>query len=229
VIQANVAEIFESVQGEGKYAGALQVFVRFSGCPVGCYYCDTDHSEKPFVKAGNVEYANPLTPETLIELLFSQFEPKLCHSISFTGGEPIIHDEFIKKCAVVLKEHKILSFLETSGFDIGKLMNVIEFFDFVSLDIKTTSEPQLDRAEALLKSTTQFESVYLKLVVSSKDEPFINKVAPLIAASGHRDLWLQPMDNIFELKTVVLWQKLFKEYGISAYFVPQIHKLINIK
>jgi organic radical activating enzyme len=229
MIQAPIAEIFESIQGEGKYTGALQIFVRFYGCSLGCYYCDTDHSEKPFIEVRGKIYDNPFTPEGLIDLLFSDFEPTLCHSISFTGGEPTIYGDFITKCALILKERNVPSFLETSGFDVKKLMYVIKFFDFVSLDIKTTIEPRLKHADYLLKNIVKLSNVYLKLVVSEKDEIFINEIAPVIARFGYGDLWLQPVDNLFEIKTIVLWQKLFKKYDISAYFVPQIHKLINIK
>lgn len=38
-----VNEIFYSIQGEGHWAGAAAVFVRFSGCNLKCPFCDTDH------------------------------------------------------------------------------------------------------------------------------------------------------------------------------------------
>ena len=36
-----IAEIFESINGEGMKAGELAVFIRFSGCNLNCRYCDT--------------------------------------------------------------------------------------------------------------------------------------------------------------------------------------------
>ena len=42
--KANISEIFQSIQGEGKYAGASQVFVRFFECNMHCAWCDTPHA-----------------------------------------------------------------------------------------------------------------------------------------------------------------------------------------
>jgi len=50
VNKANILEIFSSIQGEGIYIGYRQLFIRFSGCNLGCKYCDTDFSESEICK-----------------------------------------------------------------------------------------------------------------------------------------------------------------------------------
>jgi 7-carboxy-7-deazaguanine synthase len=98
---APVREVFCSVQGEGPYVGARQAFVRFSGCNLKCKYCDTD-----FANPGTCDYEpaegsasfekvpNPLSARQL-EALLQPF--KNLHSVSLTGGEPLLHADFIGK------------------------------------------------------------------------------------------------------------------------------------
>lgn len=69
-LQAGVSEIFSSIQGEGKYVGCRQLFIRLIGCNMDCPYCDTDklaHSnlvpcvlEKCEGYEGDLELKNPL-------------------------------------------------------------------------------------------------------------------------------------------------------------------------
>jgi len=97
---APVKEVFCSVQGEGPYVGTRQAFVRFSDCNLSCEYCDTDFTNSHtcnYEKLGGSgifeKIPNPLSIEKL-EAMLQPFE-KL-HSISLTGGEPLLHADFIK-------------------------------------------------------------------------------------------------------------------------------------
>jgi 7-carboxy-7-deazaguanine synthase len=74
-----VAEIFYSIQGEGLLAGVPSVFVRTSGCPLRCWYCDTDYT------SWRVEGEDHAVDDVLARLA----EYPARHAV-VTGGEPII-------------------------------------------------------------------------------------------------------------------------------------------
>ncbi|MGZ7138886.1 MAG: 4Fe-4S cluster-binding domain-containing protein, partial [Halobacteriota archaeon] len=92
---AHVNEVFNSIQGEGPYAGTRQVFIRFQGCPLSCVYCDST-SAKPFQCAREVAcnstrtLRNPVSAKDLAELVESLWTTSTQH-LSLTGGEPLLH------------------------------------------------------------------------------------------------------------------------------------------
>jgi 7-carboxy-7-deazaguanine synthase len=77
-----VSEIFESIQGEGNYAGVYALFIRFHFCNLTCSWCDTKYTWN--VKSGEFkEY----TEEELREIVKSSIP----YHIIFTGGEPALY------------------------------------------------------------------------------------------------------------------------------------------
>ncbi len=74
-----VAEIFYSIQGEGLLAGVPAVFVRISGCPLRCWFCDTDYT------SWHVEGEDLSVAEVLDRV--AAFP---CRYAVVTGGEPMV-------------------------------------------------------------------------------------------------------------------------------------------
>ncbi len=122
---AQINEIFSSIQGEGLYIGAKQLFIRFSGCNLHCDYCDTPHDEN----------MTCYTTLSLVEKI-NTFDLKNIHSISLTGGEPLLHMGFLLDF-LPLCTNQI--YLETNGTLVEPFDNVAKFIDIAAVDIKLNS------------------------------------------------------------------------------------------
>jgi len=96
-----VSEIFQSIQGESTRAGLPTVFVRLTGCPLRCVWCDTEYA---FTGGAN------MTIETILAQVADIGSPTVC----VTGGEPLAQ----KACLPLLKALCDAGYsvsLETSG------------------------------------------------------------------------------------------------------------------
>ena len=106
-----IAEIFRSIQGEGRLTGSESVFVRTSGCNLRCGYCDTPYA------SWNPEGEDLSVAEILgrIELLRTTDlkQPEVRH-IVLTGGEPMLSAELIPLCDDLRRRSWHIS-IETSG------------------------------------------------------------------------------------------------------------------
>ncbi len=80
-----VSELFDSIQGEGSLVGVPSAFVRFSGCPLRCSWCDT-----PYASWEPAKDANRKTM-TVVEIAEWIESTKRTHVV-LTGGEPMIYD-----------------------------------------------------------------------------------------------------------------------------------------
>lgn len=78
-----VVEQFVSINGEGRKAGQLALFVRFAGCNLNCKYCDTKWANEE-----NVAFEE-YNPDELADFILSHG----VKNITLTGGEPLLQKE----------------------------------------------------------------------------------------------------------------------------------------
>jgi 7-carboxy-7-deazaguanine synthase len=123
-----ITEIFHSIQGESTYAGRSCVFVRLTGCPLRCTWCDTEYAFY-----GGQE----LTDEDILRKIRA-FD---CSLVEITGGEPLAQSAcfpFVSK----LCDNGYTVLIETSGaFDITS----VDPRAHVILDIKCPGSGMTDR------------------------------------------------------------------------------------
>lgn len=141
-------EVFSSIQGEGLLVGTRQIFIRMAGCNLDCAYCDTPFAAQPDCRvedapgSGNFRsLPNPVPLETLHAILFGwcQDIPGVHHSISLTGGEPLVQGEVLAEWLPTLR--RILPiYLETNGTLPEALEPLAPHLDMVSMDLKLPSQ-----------------------------------------------------------------------------------------
>jgi organic radical activating enzyme len=146
---ANIVEVFSSLQGEGLFVGYPQLFIRLGGCNLRCTYCDTPEGLS-LQKTGRIEtrpfsgkwltLKNPVAAPALLAHVFRLIKgfPHY-HSVSITGGEPLLHTDFLKAILPPIRK-KLPILLETNGTLPARLKAVIKLVDIVSMDIKMPSD-----------------------------------------------------------------------------------------
>ncbi len=98
-----IAEIFYSVQGEGKLTGIPSVFVRASGCNLRCTWCDTPYASW-----------NPEGPDLSLDALLEEITRHPTRHIVLTGGEPLLFKEMVPLIAALKQQGKHIT-VETAG------------------------------------------------------------------------------------------------------------------
>jgi len=227
----NISEVFISLQGEGKYVGARQLFVRFSGCDIKCKGCDTDYSFKDNFYLIDETYKNPVNADFLVNTIINKNILNSIHSISFTGGEPLLWSEAIE-FIINRIGNKTKYFLETSGFHLDILKKIYDKLDIVSLDIKLKSTFGIDDNIDNLKKAEFIENnkSYFKLVISNKisNEELV-KVIELLKEKDFHEIYLHSKNNLVEFKFLSDIMEMFYNSDIICYYVPQMHKMVGIK
>ncbi len=126
-MKLKIHEIFYSLQGESSRVGLPTVFVRLTGCPMRCVYCDTAYA---FSGGSNMEISDILAK-------VADYGTKY---VTVTGGEPLAQ----KGCLVLLEELCDLGYsvsLETGGaIDISPVDKRVS----VILDVKTPDSGEVE-------------------------------------------------------------------------------------
>ncbi|WP_367109886.1 7-carboxy-7-deazaguanine synthase QueE [uncultured Psychrobacter sp.] len=123
-----ITEIFYSLQGEALTSGLPTVFVRLTGCPLRCVYCDT-------------EYAFTGGERLSLDAIIETIKSYPCKRICVTGGEPLAQPNTIELMKRLLSDNYEIS-LETAG-----ALTVANVPVAVSkvMDLKTPSSGEVDR------------------------------------------------------------------------------------
>ncbi len=200
-----INEIFYSIQGEGKWTGLPNIFIRTTGCNLRCLFCDTKYAY-----------------EDGAELTITQIKEKLkkydCKKTCITGGEPLIQKD-LKNLTDTLLEEGYEIIIETNGSiniqPFAKKQNMI-----ISCDIKCPSSKMHEKM--FFKNIKRLSKKdQLKFVIQDKKD--YNYAKEIVAKySPCCTVFFQPTwkSNIKKLAKWILQDNLDVKLGI------QLHKII---
>jgi 7-carboxy-7-deazaguanine synthase len=141
-----ITEIFHSLQGESRTMGLPTVFVRLTGCPLRCQYCDTAYA----FEGGQVTPVDDILQEV------AKYHSKY---VTVTGGEPLAQPNCIELLTKLSEQGYQVS-LETSG---AMSIEGVDPRVSVVLDLKTPGSAECDRNKmsniAILKKSDQVKFV----------------------------------------------------------------------
>lgn len=98
-----IAEIFESLQGEGLLTGTRSVFIRTSGCNLRCWFCDTPYASW-----------QPEGEDLPVDEILSRTLANPTRHVVVTGGEPMLFSELLPLCAALHSAGRHIT-IETAG------------------------------------------------------------------------------------------------------------------
>lgn len=215
-----LTEIFYSLQGEALTSGLPTIFVRLTGCPLRCVYCDT-------------EYAFTGGERQSLDAIIATIKTYPCKRICLTGGEPLAQPNAIELMQRLLSDGYEIS-LETAG-----ALSVKDVPAAVSkvMDLKTPSSGEADKNFwSNLDHLTQHDQI--KFVIMNRTDYDWAKATLIEHQLDKRvgTVWFSPMftvaddiDDAVSPEVPVLARELAEWIltdALPVRFQLQLHKII---
>lgn len=187
-VRLRITEIFYSLQGEARTVGLPTVFVRLTGCPLRCTYCDSEYA----FYGGEYQSLDDVLKQV------AAFSPR---HVCVTGGEPLAQKSCIDLLRALCDAGYEVS-LETSGaMDIGAVDSRVSRV----MDIKTPDSGEVDKNRwenlSLLTSHDQIKFV----ICSRQDYDWARMVCDDRKLWGKTELLFSPSFQQLPLKTLAEW------------------------
>lgn len=209
-----VVEIFESINGEGRKAGQLAIFIRLQKCNLNCSYCDTK-----WANGDDAPYTVMSEDEIYNRILESGIK-----NITLTGGEPLLHKN-VETLLEKIGENPNLSLeIETNGSieleKFSKLKNPPLFtMDYKLPSSKMENKMCLDNFKYLTSKDT------VKFVVGTiEDLKKAKEIIERYSLIGKCAVYFSPVFNSIDPVEIVEFMKENRLNGVNLQL--QIHKFI---
>ena len=206
-LNLRISEIFYSLQGEARTSGIPTTFVRLTGCPLRCQYCDTD-------------YAFHGGEQIAIDDIVATVEEHETPFVTVTGGEPLAQPGCISLMSELCDAGYTVSLETSNAVDISAVDPRVS----VVLDLKTPGSAEVHRNLydniALLKDIDQVKFV----ICDRQDYEWSRfKLAEYDLQSRVSEVLFSPSYTQLEPRNLAEW---ILEDRLTVRLQLQLHKLL---
>ena len=203
-----VTEIFHSIQGESTHAGRPCTFVRLTGCPMRCTWCDSEYTF-----SGGDHFT--------IDEIMQKVRGFACSLVEVTGGEPLAQREALDLIRSLCDEnYEVL--IETGGYvptaDVDDRAKII-------LDVKCPASGEAERNHWPNLERMRADRDEVKfVVVDETDWDYARKViAKYDLENRAKAILVSPAWGLIDLQQLAKW---ITESGLNVRMQLQLHKYI---
>jgi 7-carboxy-7-deazaguanine synthase len=203
-----ITEIFLSVQGESSHAGRPCAFVRLTGCPMRCVWCDSEYT---FTGGERISF----------EEILKKLEDFGCNLVEVTGGEPLAQKNVFPFIAE-LSDRGYEVLIETGGYvSIEKVDRRAK----IILDVKCPASGESERNHWANLELLNAEKDEVKFVVADlNDWEFAKEiVAKYDLQTRVKEILISPVFGVENLKEIA---EAVARSGLKARLNLQLHKYI---
>jgi 7-carboxy-7-deazaguanine synthase len=204
--QLRISEIFLSLQGESRSVGFPTVFVRLTGCPLRCGYCDTT-------------YAFQGGQWMTLDAILKQVATHATRHVTVTGGEPLAQktcqDLLVKLC-----DAGYAVSLETSGaLDVSAVdARVVKV-----MDIKTPGSGEVEKNRWQNIESLSAQDQVKFVLCDRNDYDWAKQILQQHALLSRCEILFSPSFGQLEPQTLATW---ILEDKLQVRFQLQLHKIL---
>ncbi len=202
-----ISEIFYSLQGETRTTGLPTVFIRLTGCPLRCTWCDTEYA----FKGGDL-----LSSDAILDKV-SEYAPKY---VTVTGGEPLAQRE----C------HQLLTLLADQGYEVSLETSgaiTLSEVDTRVVKVMDLKPPASGESHRNLYENIRFldKKDQLKFVIADRGDYdwSVSKLIEYDLANRVSDVLFSPVSGEMSAEILASW---ILDDRLPVRFQLQLHRMI---